>query len=60
MTITKSDLDRVYADWFRGSHNAEQAKAQILKLFSEEPDKLHCWTEQDIYEQSGKIIARLG
>ena len=26
-------------------------------LFSEEPDDLHEWSEQDIYEQSRKIIA---
>ena len=38
--------------------NTEQAKAEILALFSEEPDENHEWTEQDIYEQSRKIIAR--
>lgn len=39
-------------------HYTEQAKAEILALFSEEPDEVHEWTEQDIYEQSRKIIAR--
>lgn len=38
--------------------NTEQAKQEILKLFSEEPDAHHEWTEQDIYEQSRQIIAR--
>jgi hypothetical protein len=28
------------------------------RLFSEEPDDCNEWTEQDIYEQSRKIIAR--
>ena len=60
MIISRADLDSTYAEWFRGSHHAEQAKQEILALFSEEPDELHCWTEQDIYEQSRKIIARLG
>lgn len=36
----------------------EQAKQEILELFSEESDTFHEWTEQDIYEQSRKIIAR--
>lgn len=27
-----------------------------LLVFSEEPDKFDVWTEQDIYEQSRKII----
>lgn len=60
MTITRADLDSIYAEWFQGSRHAEQAKQEILALFSEEPDELHCWTGQDIYEQSRKIIARLG
>ena len=36
----------------------EQAKKEILLVFSEEPDEFHKWSEQDIYEQSRKIIAR--
>lgn len=51
-------LDTIYACWFRNKRNTEKAKQEILKRFSEEPDDLHYWTEQDIYEQSRKIIAR--
>ena len=36
----------------------EQAKQEIPELFSEDPDAFHEWTEQDIYEQAGKIIFR--
>lgn len=56
MTITRHLLDTEYAWWFRNKQNAEQAKQEILMLFSEEPDDFHEWTEQDIYEQSRKII----
>jgi hypothetical protein len=38
--------------------NTEQAKREILDLFSTEPDDEHTWSEQDIYEQSRKIIIR--
>ena len=58
MTLTRNMLDTRYAWWFHGKHNTEQAREEILVLFSEEPDDCHEWTEQDIYEQSRKIIAR--
>ena len=58
MTLTRNMLDTRYAWWFHGKHNTEQAKEEILALFSEKPDDCHEWTEQDIYEQSRKIIAR--
>ena len=58
MTLTRKLLDTRYAWWFYGKRNTEQAKQEILSLFSEEPDDCHEWTEQDIYEQSQKIIAR--
>ena len=58
MPLTRITLDSQYAWWFHGKRNAEQAKEEILALFSEEPDDCHEWTEQDIYEQSRKIIAR--
>ncbi len=58
MTLTRKMLDTQYAWWFYGKRNTEQAKQEILSLFSEEPDDCHEWTEQDIYEQSSKIIAR--
>ena len=58
MTITIADLEKKYAAWFVGMKNTEQAKREILKLFSTEPDDEHTWSEQDIYEQSRKIILR--
>ena len=57
MTITKKDLDAKYAHWFRNVRRPEQAKAEILKYFSEEP-KPYEWTEQDIWEQSRKILIK--
>ena len=57
MTITKKDLDTKYAHWFRNVRQPEQAKAEILKNFSEEPE-LYEWTEQDIWEQSRKILRK--
>ena len=58
MILTRKMLDTRYAWWFHGKRNTEQAKEEILKLSSEKPDDFHEWTEQDIYEQSRKIIAR--
>lgn len=57
MTITKKDLDAKYAHWFRNVRRPEQAKAEILKYFSEEPEPYE-WTEQDIWEQSRKILIK--
>ena len=47
-----------YAYWFHNKQNVEKARQEILKLFSDETDDSHEWTEQDIYEQSRKIISR--
>ena len=58
MVLTRRLLDTKYVSWFRNKQNTEQAKKEILLLFSEEPDEFHEWSEQDIYEQSRKIIAR--
>ena len=58
MTITAADLETKYAAWFIGMKNTEQAKREILELFSTEPDEEHTWSEQDIYEQSRKIIIK--
>ena len=58
MTLTREMLDNQYAWWFHGKRNTEQAKEEILNQFNREPDDGHEWTEQDIYEQSKKIIAR--
>lgn len=57
MTITRKDLDTNYANWFRNVRKLGEAKAEILDRFSHEPE-LYEWTEQDIYEQSRKIIDR--
>lgn len=57
MTITKKDLDTKYAHWFRNVRQPEMAKAVILKYFSEEPEPYE-WTEQDIWEQSRKILTK--
>lgn len=58
MTITAADLDTKYAAWFIGMKNTERAKCEILELFSTEPDDEYVWSEQDIYEQSRKIILK--
>ena len=58
MMITAADLETKYAAWFSGMKNTEQAKREILELFSTEPDDEHAWSEQDIYEQSRKIILK--
>ena len=57
MTLTRKLLDSRYAWCFHNKRNTEQAKEEILNRFSQEPDDDHEWTEQDIYEQSRKIIA---
>ena len=58
MTITIADLEKKYATWFIGMKNTDRAKQEILDLFSTEPDDEHTWSEQDIYEQSRKIIIK--
>ncbi len=58
MTITAAELETKYAMWFFGKRNIKQAKKEILELFSIEPDKKHTWSDQDIYEQSRKIILK--
>ena len=58
MTITIADLEKEYAAWFIDMRNTKQAKQEILELFSTEPDDKYVWSEQDIYEQSRKIIIK--
>ncbi len=58
MTITAAELKTKYAMWFFGKRNTKHAKKEILELFSIEPDEKHTWSEQDIYEQSRKIILK--
>lgn len=58
MTMTRNDLDTKLANMFLNCKDVEAAKAEILVLFSEEPDDEHRWTEQDIHEQMRKIIQK--
>ena len=58
MTVTRQMLDTDLQSWFLNVKNAERAKKEILALFSEEPGDGYTWSEQDIWEQSRKIIDR--
>ena len=59
LTITRQMLGTVLQSWFHNIKNAEQAKAEILALFSEEPGDGYTWSEQDIWEQSRKGISSI-
>ena len=58
MILTKDDLDREWQWLFLRCKNAAAAKAEILTLFSDEPDDEREWSEQDLYEQMRKIIQK--
>ena len=58
VTITRQMLDTDLQSWFLNVKNAERAKKEILAVFSEEPGDGYTWSEQDIWEQSRKIIDR--
>jgi hypothetical protein len=58
VTITRENLDSKWQSLFLRCKDPETAKAEILELFSEEPDDEHEWSEQDIYEQMRKIIRK--
>ena len=58
MILTKDDLDREWQWLFLRCKNTAVAKAEILTLFSDEPDDEHEWSEQDLYEQMRKIIQK--
>lgn len=58
MVISHHLLNTELQGWFHNKRNAEKAKAEIIALFSEEPGDGYSWTEQDIWEQSRKIIDR--
>ena len=58
VTITRQMLDTDLQSWFLNAKNAEHAKEEILAVFSEEPGDGYTWSEQDIWEQSRKIIDR--
>ena len=58
MILTKDDLDKEWQWMFLHCKDTATAKAEILALFSEEPDEEHEWSELDIYEQVRKIIRK--
>ena len=58
LTITRQMLGTVLQSWFHNIKNAEQAKAEILALFSEEPGEGYTCSEHVIWAQSRKIINR--
>lgn len=58
MTVNEAVLDECYSWLFLHCQNVSAAKAEILELFSEEPDVEHTWTEQDITEQIRKIVRK--
>lgn len=58
MILSRDDLDKKWWTFFRNCKDSESAKAEILALFSEEPDDGHEWSEQDIFEQVRKIIRK--
>ena len=58
MILTKKELDTKWSEMFRYCRESEAAKADVLLLFSEEPNAKHKWSEQDIYEQIRKIVQK--
>ena len=56
MILNKKKLDEDWIEMMRYCRDVDAAKAEILELFSTEPDNEHQWTEQYIYEQIRKII----
>ena len=46
MILMKDDLDREWQWLFLRCKNTAAAKAEILTLFSDEPDDEHEWSEQ--------------
>lgn len=58
MTVDEVMLDERYSWLFLHYQNVSAAKAEILELFSEEPDDEHAWAEQDITEQIRMIVRK--
>ena len=58
MILTKDVLDKDWQWMFLHCKNTTAAKAEILALFSEEPDVEYQWSKQDVYEQVRKIIRK--
>lgn len=58
MILTQDDLDKDWQWLFLHCKDTTAAKAEMLAMFSEEPDDEHEWSEQDLYEQMRKIILK--
>lgn len=58
MRLTLKDLETKYAMLFLHCKDVKSAKAEVLALFSVDPDDEHEWSEQDIYEHIIKIIRK--
>lgn len=58
MTVNEVMLDERYSWLFLHCQNVPAANAEILELFSEEPDDEHTWAEQDITEQIRMIVRK--
>ncbi len=61
MTLNAASLEKEFCYALRQIPTTEarnQARTEILSLFSTEPDDQHRWSEQDIYEQVRKIIQK--
>lgn len=58
MTINKNELDRILQDMRIAALTKEQYE-NILNMFDSEPDAIHEWTEQDIYEHIRKMTQNL-
>lgn len=58
MTINKNELDRILQDMRIAVLTKEQYE-NILNMFDSEPDAIHEWTGQDIYEHIRKMAQNL-
>ncbi len=56
MTVTAKELETKYTLWFYGMKNTEDAKKEILRIFSEETDEGYLFTEQDILSSRGRSL----
>ena len=57
MIVTRKDLDTKWRALFLQCKNPEAAKEEILSIFLQEPDGVHEWSEQDIYEQMRNCLS---
>lgn len=55
MALTRKELDTEWRTMFQRCKDPEAAKAEILTLFSEEPDDEHQWTVRAVAEDHPQI-----